>query len=348
MNAEVVRILTHIRASTLWEPIMKRRQFLPTVALGLATCGAVALPAVWRTAAAQTYPMRPARIVVGFAPGGQTDISARLIGQWLSARLGQQFIIENRPGASGNIATEVVVKAPPDGYTLLFVVSSNASNATLFDKLNFVFLRDIMPVGGLARFPFVTVVNPSFRAKTTPEFIAYAKANPGKLTVGTAGGTPQVAAELFKMVATVNLVLVPYRGDAPGLTDVMGGQVQMYLGGLSAAIELIKAGRLRALGVTTATRSEALPDTPALAEFVPGYEVSTWQGIGAPKDTSSEIIGILSKEINAALIDPRFKARLAELGGVPIPMKPAEFGKFLADETEKLGKVIRAANIRPE
>jgi tripartite-type tricarboxylate transporter receptor subunit TctC len=319
-----------------------RRRFLHLAA------GAAALPAVSRIARAHAYPARPVRIVVGFPPGGLADIGARLIGQWLSEQLGQQFIIENRPGAANNIATEVVVKAPPDGYTLLLVGASNAANATLFDKLNFVFLSDIVPVGGVAAWPLVIVVNPSFPAKTIPEFIAYAKANPGKLTLGAPGGISQAAIELLKMIAAVNLVFVPYRGDAPGLTDVMGGQVEMYLGGMASAIELIRSGRLRALGLTSAKRSEALPDTPALGEFVPGFEASTWIGIGAPKDTPKEIIEMLSKEINTALTDPRIKARFAELGGTPMPMTPNEFGKFLTDETEKWGKVLRAANLKPE
>jgi tripartite-type tricarboxylate transporter receptor subunit TctC len=277
-----------------------------------------------------------------------TDISGRLIGQWLSERFGQQFVVENRPGAASNIATEVVAKAPPDGYTLLLVVTSNAANEALFNKLNFVFLRDITPVGGLASLPYVLMVNPSFDPKTIPDFIAYAKANPGKLTIGAPGGTTQAAIELLKTMAGIDIRYVPYRGDAPGLTDLLGGQVDMYLSGIPSTIEQVRAGTLRALGVASSHRSEVLPEIPTLGEFVAGYEASGWQGIGAPKGTPVEIIDRLSKEINAALADPKFRARLGELGSAPMPMTASQFGKFLADETEKWSRVIRAANIRPE
>jgi tripartite-type tricarboxylate transporter receptor subunit TctC len=318
-----------------------RRQFL-SIATG------VVLPATSRTANAQSYPARTVRIVVGFAAGGMTDISGRLIGQWLSERFGQQFVVENRPGAASNIATEVVAKAPPDGYTLLLVVTSNAANEALFNKLNFVFLRDIAPVGGLASLPYVVTAKPSFPAKTIPEFVAYAKANPGKLTIGAPGGTTQAAIELLKTMAGINIRYVPYRGDAPGLTDLLGGQVDMYLSGVPSAIEQIRAGTLQALGVTSTHRSEALPEIPALGEFVTGYEASGWQGIGAPKGTSAEIIDRLNEEINAALADRKFKARLTELGGAPMPMTASQFGKFLEDETKKWSRVIRTANMRAE
>ena len=288
--------------------------------------------------------------IVGFAAGGAPDILARLMGQWLSERLGQPFVIENRPGAGSNIATEAVVRAPPDGYTLLLVSPANAINATLYDKLNFNFIRDIAPVAGIIREPHVMVVNPSVPAKTVPEFIAYAKANPGKLNMASAGnGTAaHVAGELFKMMTGVDMVHVPYRGAAPALTDLLGGQVQVMFAAMPASIEYIRAGKLRALAVTTATRSEALPDIPTVGEFVPGYEASAWFGVGAPKNTPAEIIDKLNKEINAALADPKIKARLADLGGTVLPGSPADFGKLIADETEKWGKVIRAANIKPE
>ena len=277
------------------------------------------------------------------------DIVARLIGQWLSERLGQPFIIENRPGAGSNIATEAVVRAPPDGYTLLLVGPPNAINATLYDKLNFNFIRDIAPVASIVRVPNVMVVNPSVPAKTVPEFIAYAKANPGKINMASAGigSSAHVAGELFKMMTGVDMVHVPYRGAAPALTDLLGGQVQVCSPRMPASIEYIKAGKLRALAVTTATRSEALPDVPTVGEFVPGYEASSWYGVGAPKNTPAEIVDKLNKEINAALADPKIKARLADLGGTALAGSPADFGKLIADETEKWGKVIRAANIKP-
>ncbi len=316
-----------------------RRRFLRLAA------GAAALPVVSRRARAQTYPTRPVRIIVGFPAGGTTDISARLIGQWLSAHLGQQFIVENRPGAATNIATEAVVRASPDGYTLLTVSATNTVNATLHNNLNFSFIRDIAPVAAITRAAFVMAVHPSFPAKTVPEFIAYAKANPGKLSVGGSSPMTQVAVELFKMMAGVNILYVPYRGDAPGLTDVMGRQVEMYFSGAVAVTEQIKSGRLHALAVTTATRSDALPETPTVAEFLPGY---AFNGLGAPRNTSAAIIDKLNKEINAGLADPKLKERLAETGGTVLPGSSADFGKLIVDETEKWAKVIRAANIKAE
>jgi tripartite-type tricarboxylate transporter receptor subunit TctC len=312
--------------------------------------GAAALPAVSRIAWAQAYPSRPVRIVVPFAAGGATDIIARLIGQWLSERLGQQFVIENRPGAGSNIGTEVVVNAPSDGYTLLLVGASSAINATLYEKLNFNFLRDIIPVAGVISIPFIMVVNPSFPPKAVSEFIAYAKANPGKINMASGGnGTAgHLSGELFKMMAGVNMVHVPYRGEGPALTDTLGGQVQVMFGTMPATIEYIRAGKLRPLAVTSASRSEVLPDLPTVGEFVPGYEAIGWQGIGAPRNTPAEIIDTLNKEINAALADPNMKARLADLGGTVLANSPADFGKFIADETEKWGKVIRAAKIKVE
>ena len=315
---------------------LPRREFLYLAA------GAAALPAVTRIAGAQTYPTRPVHIIVGYAPGGATDIMARLVGQWLSERLGQQFVIENRPGAGSNIAAEAVVRAPADGYTLLLVGVSNAINATLYDRLNFNFIRDIAPVAGIIRDTYVMVVNPSFPAKTVPEFVAYAKADPGRINFGSAGiGSPNhVTGELFKIMAGVNLMHVPYRGIALALSDLLGGQVQVAFASMPSSIEFVRAGRLRALAVTTATRSEVLPDVPTVGEFVPGYEASAWYGIGAPKATPAEIVDKLNKEINAALADPKMKARLADLGGTPFLGSPADFGKLIADDTEKWGKVV--------
>jgi tripartite-type tricarboxylate transporter receptor subunit TctC len=323
---------------------LPRRQFLHLAA------GAAALPAVSRFARAQAYPTRPVRIVVGFAPGGGVDITARLIGQWLSERLGQQFIIENRPGAGTNIATEAVVRAPADGYTLLLVNAANAVNATLYDNLSFNFVRDIAPVAGIMAASSVMMVHPSVPAKTVPEFIAYAKANPGKINMGSGGvGSPShVAGELFKMMAGVGMVHVPYRGIAPALTDLMAGQLQVYFGALTSSIEYIKAGRLRALAVTTAKRSAALPDLPTVGEFVPGYEASQWYGLGVAKNAPTEIIDRLNKEINVALADPNMKARLADLGGTALAGSPADFGKLIADETEKWAKVIKSVGIKAE
>jgi tripartite-type tricarboxylate transporter receptor subunit TctC len=323
---------------------LPRRNFLHLAA------GAAALPGVSRGARAQAYPTRPVRIIIGFAPGGVVEIVARLIGQSLSERLGQPFIIESRPGAASNIATEAVVRAPPDGYTLLVVSSANAINATLYDKLNFVFLRDIAPIASIIRHPFVMVVNPAVPAKAVPEFIAYAKANPGKLTMasGGIGAATHLAGELFKVMTSVDIVHVPYRGLATSLTDLLGGQVQVALASTVSSIEYVKTGRLRALAVTAATRSDALPDVPTVDEFVPGYEASIWFGIGAPKNTPTEILDKLNNEINAAVADPNMKARLADLGGTILAGSPADFGKFIADETEKWGKVIRAVNIKPD
>jgi tripartite-type tricarboxylate transporter receptor subunit TctC len=301
-------------------------------------------------ARAQAYPTRPVRIIVGLAPGGSNDIIARLMGQWLSERLGQQFVIDNRPGAGGNIATEAVVRAPSDGHTLLLVGSANASNATLYDKLKFNFLRDIAPVASIAHQPFVMLVHPAVPANTVPEFIAYAKSNPGKITMASAGNgsAPHLAGELFKMMAGLDMVHVPYRGAAPALTDLLGGQVQLYFSGVASSIEYIRAGRLRAFAVTGATRSAALPDLPLIADFVPGYEAAVWFGIGAPRDTSTEILQQLNAAINAGLADPKVKARFADLGNTVLPSSAADFGKFIADETERWGKVIRAGNIKPE
>ena len=289
-------------------------------------------------------------MIVPFAPAGDTDLVARLMGQWLSERLGQPFIIENRPGAGTNIGTEAVVRAPADGYTLLLASPPSAINATLYDKLNFVFLRDIAPVAGVIRAPFVLEVNPSVPAKTVPEFIAYAKANPGKISMASAGigSGPHVAGELFKMMAAVNTVHVPYRGQGPALTDLLAGQVQVMFGTMPSSIDYIRDGKLRALAVTGATRSEELPDIPTVGEFVPGYESSTFYGVGAPQNTPAEIIDKLNKQINAGLADPKIKARLASLGGTALAGSPAEFGKHIAAETEKWAKVIRAANIKPE
>ena len=323
---------------------LPRRQFLRLAA------GAAALPAVSRLAQAQAYPMRPVRIVVAGAPGGANDILARLMGPWLSERLGQQFVAENRPGGSGNIGTETVVRAPPDGYTLLLVDTQPMINATLYEKLNYNFIRDIVPVAGISRFPYVLVVNPSVPAKTVPELTIHAKANPGKINMGSPGiGTGlHVAGELFKMMAGVDMVHVPYRGGAPLMTDLLGGQVQVVFGTTSLTIEQIRAGKLRALAVTTATRWEGLPDVPTLSDFVPDYEASSVFGLGAPKNTPAQIIDRLNKEITAGLDDPKIKARIADLGGTVLAGSPADFGKLVANETEKWGKVIRAANVKPE
>jgi tripartite-type tricarboxylate transporter receptor subunit TctC len=323
---------------------LPRRRFL------CLTAGAAALPILPRIAKAQTYPTRPVHIIVGFAAGGPNDILARLMGQWLSERLGQQFIVENRPGAGSNIATEVVVRAPPDGHTLLLVGSPNAINASLYDKLNFNFIGDIAPVASFIRGTLVMVVHPSVPAKTLPEFITYAKANPGKLSYGSGGvgGITHITPELFKMMAGVNIVHVPSRGVAPAVTDLLGGQVHAVFVNLAPSIEYIKAGKLRALAVTGATRSEALPDIPTVGEFVPGYEASSVYGLGAPKNTSTEIIDRLNKEINTALANPKIATRLAGLDGTVLALSPTDFGKLIAEETEKWAKVIRAANIKPD
>ena len=290
------------------------------------------------------------RLIVGFAPGGTTDITARLIGQWLSERLGQQFLIENRTGAATNIATEAVVRAPADGYTLLLVTASNAINATLYDKLGFNFIRDIAPVAGIIRYPLVMQVNPSFPAKTVPEFISHVKSNPGKVSYGSGGiGTSiHVASELFKMMAGIDMIHVPYRGGAPAMTDLMGGQIQVVFNPVPESMEHIKAGKLRPLAVTGATRSEALPDVPTVGDFVPGFEASALQGIGAPKDTPAEIVEKLNKEINAGVADPKLKARFADLGATVFVVSPADFGKFVADETEKWAEVIKFAGAKAE
>jgi tripartite-type tricarboxylate transporter receptor subunit TctC len=323
---------------------LPRRQFLHLAA------GAAALPAVTRIAWAQAYPSRPVRLIVPVAPAGATDITARLIGQWLSERLGQPIIIENRPGAGTNIATEMVVRAPADGYTLLMFGASAAINATLYDKLNFNFISDIAPVAGIVRLPNLMMVNPSVPAKTVPEFIAYAKANPGKINMASPGiGTAShLAGELFNIMAGLNLVHVPYRGGAPALTDLISGQVQVMFLGPAASIEYIRSGRLRALAVTAETRWEGLPDLPTVVEFVPGYEAIAWLGIGAPRATPAEIVEKLNKEINAGLADPKIKARLADLGGTPLVGSPADFGKFIADETEKWRKVVKFVGIKAD
>ncbi|SHL43244.1 Tripartite-type tricarboxylate transporter, receptor component TctC [Bradyrhizobium lablabi] len=321
-----------------------RRQFLQ-----LATM-AVGIPAVSRIASAEAYPTRPVRLVVGFAAGGAPDIAARLVAQWLSERLGQQFIIENRPGAGGNIATEVVVEAPADGYTLLLINLSNAVNATLYQKLKYDFIRDIAPVASISHENYGMEVHPSFPAKTVPEFISYAKANPGKLNMASPGsGTgPHMAGELFKIMAGVDMVHVPYRGSPPALTDLLAGQVQMMFSPLSSSIEYVRGGKLRALAVTTAVRSEVLPDVPTVGEFVPGYQASGWFGVGAPTKTPVEIVDRLNREINAGLADPKLKARLADLGATVFVGSPSDFAKHIAAETDKWGKVVRTANIRAD
>jgi tripartite-type tricarboxylate transporter receptor subunit TctC len=323
---------------------LPRRQFLRLAA------GAAALPALSRIATAQTYPSRPIRWIVPFPAGGGSDIIARLMGQWLSERLGQPFVIENRAGAGSNLGTKVVVDAPPDGYTLLLAASPNAINATFYDSLNYNFIRDIAPVGGIEREPLVMMINPSFPAKTVPEFIAYAKANPGKVNMGSAGigSTPHLAGEMFRIMAGVNLVHVPYRGSPQALTDLIGGQVQVSFPLVAGSVEYIRTGRLHAVAVTTARRSDVLPDVPAIAEFVPNYDASNWFGVGVPKKTPIEIVERLNKEVNAALSDPKVKTRLTELGGTPLALSPTEYGALIADETEKWGKVIRAANIKAE
>jgi tripartite-type tricarboxylate transporter receptor subunit TctC len=323
---------------------LPRRQFLHLAA------GAAALPAVSRVAWAQAYPSRPVRWIVGFAAGSPADVVARPIAQWLSDRLGQPVVIENRPGAGGNIATEAVAKAAPDGYTLLLANPANAINATLYDKLSFDFIRDTTPVAGLILFPNLMLVNPTVPAKAVPEFIAYAKANPGKINFASVGnGTvPHVAGELFNMMASVKMVHVPYRGGLPALTDLLSGQVQVYFATPAITIAHVKAGKLRALAVTTTKRLEELPDTPTVSDFLPGYEANVWFGVSAPRNTPTAIVDKLNTEINAALADPTHKARLADLGAAVLAGSPADFGKLIADETEKWGKVIRAINIKVE
>jgi tripartite-type tricarboxylate transporter receptor subunit TctC len=322
---------------------LSRRQFWQWAS------GAAALPVLSSRGFAQAYPARPVRLVVGYAAGGPGDALIRLTGQWLSERLGQPFVVENRPGAGSNLGTEAVVKALPDGHTLLHVTPANAINATLYPKLSFDFIRDITPVAGLIRVPNVMVVHPSVPAATASELIAYAKSHPNKLSqaAGGVGTSGHLAGELFKMMTGISMVLVPYRGGAPAVTDLLVGQVQVYFGPLSATIEHVRAGKLRALAVTTTTRSDELPDVPSLAEHLPGYEASTFQGIGAPRNTPPEIVDRLNKEINAAFADPKFKARLADQGGAVLAGSPANFGKLIADETEKWAKVIRFAGIKP-
>ena len=314
-----------------------RRQFLRLAG------AAVALPAVSRGASAQAYPSRPVRVVIGYPPGGSADITARLMTQWLSERLGQSFIVESRPGGGTNIATEAVINAPPDGYTLLLVAPANAINATLYEKLNHNFLRDIVPVAGLIRFPNVVVVNPDVPVKTIPELIAYAKANPGKLNMASSGNgsTIHMSGELFKMMTGVNMIHVPYRGGALALTDMIGGQVQVMFDNIPTAMEFVKSGKLRGLAVTGAGRSETLPDLPTVADFLPGYEATSWYGLGAPKGTPNEIIEKLNREVNAILAEPKTKARFLELGASMLPGSAADFGKLVAEETEKWGKVVK-------
>ena len=321
-----------------------RRTFLK-LAASVAT--AAAFP---HLASADDYPARPVRIIAGFAAGGGVDITARLIGQWLTERLGQQFVTENRAGAGGNIGTEAVVNAAPDGYTLLLATVPNAVNASLYEKLNFNFIRDTAPVAGIIRVPMVILLNPSVPAKTVPEFIGYAKANPGKINMASAGNgsAPHMAGELFKMMAGVNLVHIPYRGQGPALTDLLGGDVQVLFATAPGTTDYIRTGKLRALAVTSAARAEVLPELPTVADFVPGYEASQWYGLSAPRNTPAEIVDKLNREINAAVADPGMKARLAAIGGEPLPGTPAEFGKLIAEETEKWAKVVRAAGIKPE
>ena len=309
---------------------------------------AAAMPAVLRSAQAQAYPSRPVRVVIGYPPGGSADITARLMTQWLSERLGQSFIVESRPGGGTNIATEAVINAPPDGYTLLLVAPANAINATLYEKLNHNFLRDIMPVAGLIRFPNVVVVNPDVPVKTIPELIAYAKANPGKLNMASSGNgsTIHMSGELFKMMTGVNMIHVPYRGGALALTDMIGGQVQVMFDNIPTAMEFVRSGKLRGLAVTGAGRSETLPDLPTVADFLPGYEATSWYGLGAPKGTPTEIIEKLNREVNAILAEPKTKARFLELGASMLPGSPADFGKLVADETEKWGKVVKFAGAK--
>jgi tripartite-type tricarboxylate transporter receptor subunit TctC len=317
---------------------------------GLMTFAAAALAPRSRIARAQPYPARPVRLIVGFPPGGAADITARLMAQWLSEHLGQQFVVENRPGAGTNIGTEAVVRAAPDGYMLLLVSVANTVNATLYERLNFDFIRDIAPVAGIIRGPLVMEVHPSVPARTVPEFIAFTRANPGKINMASAGnGTPgHMSGELFKMMAGVDLVHVPYRGGAPALTDLLSGQVQVIFDNLPTSIEYIRAGKLRPLAVTTATRSDMLPELPTVSEFVPGYEVSSWFGVGAPKATPAEIVETLNKEINAALADPKVKTRIADLSSVPLAMTPADFAKLIAAETEKWAKVIKFSGAKAD
>jgi tripartite-type tricarboxylate transporter receptor subunit TctC len=320
-----------------------RRQFLHL------TAGAAVLPVIARVTKAQTYPARPVRLVVGFAAGSTTDILARLMGQWLSQRLGQQFVVENRPGAATNIGTDTVAHAPADGYTLLFAGSPAAINATLYDNLNFNFIHDIAPVGSVERMPLIVAVNPALPAKTVPQFIDYAKANPGKINLGSGGvgSTGHVSGEMFNMMAGIKIAHVPYRGEAPALTDLLGGQVQVVFATAGSAVQYVKAGTLRALAVSSGARMSVLPDVPSIAEFLPGYEATSWTGVGAPRDTPADIVERLNREINAALADAKFTATLTGLGASVLAGSPADFGKFIADETEKWGKVVKFSGAKP-
>jgi tripartite-type tricarboxylate transporter receptor subunit TctC len=322
---------------------ISRRKFLHLAA------GSTALPLLPRAALAQTYPSRPVHIIVPYAAAGPNDIVARVVCQWMSEHLGQPFVIENRPGAGSNIGTEVVVHAPPDGYTVLVVSSSHAINATLYDKLNFNFMRDIAPVASIVRVPNVMVVNPAFPARSVREFIDYGKANPGKLNFGSSGvgASNHMSGELFKFMTGLDMMHVPYRSSGPALTDLVGGQVQVMFDAISSSVEHIRAGRLRSLGVTTATKADALPEVPVIADVVPGYEVSNWFGFGMPRNTPADVVMAFNNGVNEAIADPKLKVRLAELGGILMPGSPAEFGKLIAEETEKWGKVIRSANITP-
>jgi tripartite-type tricarboxylate transporter receptor subunit TctC len=323
---------------------LPRRKFLHLAAT------AAALPAVSRFARAQAYPTRPVRLIVGFAAGGNADTTARVMGQWLSERLGQPFVVENRTGAATNIAAEAVVRSPPDGYTLLFVTSANAINTTLYEKLNLNFMRDIAPVAATTRSPLVLEVHPAFSPNTLTEFISYAKADPGKISLASFGTATvsHLAGELFKAMAGINLLHVPYRGSAPMLSDLLGGQVQASFDSVATSIEFIKLGKLRPLAITSTTRSDKLPEVPALHEFLPGFEATAWGGVGAPKNTPADIIGKLNREINAALADLQIKSRIEDLGSSVASASPAEFGKFIADETEKWAKVIKSAGIKAE
>ncbi|PWT89338.1 MAG: MFS transporter [Proteobacteria bacterium] len=314
------------------------------------SAGLITLPALAGVARAQPYPARPVRIIVPVAPGGSTDIVARLLGQFLSERLGQPFVIENRPGAGGNIGTEAAVKSIADGYTLLLVNVGIATNSVFYEKLSFNFRRDIAPVARVDRQPYVMLVHPSFPAKSIPEFVDYAKAHSGKINMASTGnGTGgHLAGELFKMLTGINMVHVPYRGSAPAMTDLISGQVNVYFGSLGTSMEHIRAGRLRALAVTTVERSDAIPNIPTVSDFLPGYEASFWTGVGAPRDTPAEIVGKLNQEINSILADPRMKSRLTELGSAPVAMSPKEFGKLFDEEAEKWGKVIKFAGIKPD
>jgi tripartite-type tricarboxylate transporter receptor subunit TctC len=323
---------------------LPRRQFLHLAA------GAAALPTLPRIARAETYPSKPVRFIIGYTPGGSADITARLMGQWLTERLGQPFIVESRAGAGSNIGTEAVIRSPPDGYTILLAAPANAINASLYAKLNYNFLRDVSPVAGIIRFPNVMEVNPSVPAKTVPEFITYAKANPGKINFASSGSgsTIHMSAELFKMMTGIDMVHVPYRGSALAMTDLLGGQVQVMFDNVPSSLEQIRSGKLRPLAVTTSMRSEALPDVPTVADFVPGYESSAWYGVAVPKGTPPEIIDTLNREINTGLADPKLRARFTELSAAVLPGSPADFGKLLVDETEKWAKVVKFAGIKPE